>query len=40
MLYALGELVPQTAGDDYWTAPTAAVAAAFFRKFRLLDCMR
>ena len=25
MLYALGELVPQTDGDDYWTAPTAAV---------------
>ena len=25
MLYALGELAPQTAGEDYWTAPTAAV---------------
>jgi len=25
MLYALGELEPQTAGKDYWTAPTAAV---------------
>ena len=25
MLYALGELTPQTVGEAYWTAPTAAV---------------
>ena len=25
MLYALGELAPRTAGEAYWTAPTAAV---------------